>query len=253
MRPASRYVLCLAAAGALHVAALCGTHRWFERTAGPGVVREEVVTVDLVEPPAPPRQEPVRTPPPPVEPSTPPKPAVPPPKEIPPVQPKVEQPPPKRKPPPAPPPRPEPRPVAAPVRPPAKETPPQAAVPAPPATPVTENRRAEPVAVAPPAEASAPDSTASAVRTDPAYAVNPMPAYPESARRAGTTGLVLLRVRVGTDGQVLRLEVKESSGSAVLDRAASNTVARWRFQPGRLGGKPVVDDVDVPIRFSLER
>ncbi len=86
----------------------------------------------------------------------------------------------------------------------------------------------------------------------PDYSVNPKPPYPMLARRRGEQGTVLLRVRVRTDGSVAEAEIKQSSGSTLLDDTALRTVRdSWRFTPARLDGVPVESWVEVPIRFVL--
>jgi periplasmic protein TonB len=84
------------------------------------------------------------------------------------------------------------------------------------------------------------------------YAYNPAPRYPESARVRNEQGTVVLRVLVGADGLVERVEVAHSSGFASLDRAAIETVrARWRFLPAKHDGIDVESWVLVPIQFTL--
>lgn len=86
----------------------------------------------------------------------------------------------------------------------------------------------------------------------PDYGVNPKPPYPLLARRRGEQGIVLLRVHVRADGSVATAEIKQSSGSTLLDDSALKTVREsWRFMPARLDGVPVESWVEVPIRFVL--
>jgi protein TonB len=86
----------------------------------------------------------------------------------------------------------------------------------------------------------------------PDYSVNPKPPYPVIARRTGTQGVVLLRVQVRVDGTVAEVQIAQSSGSALLDDSALQTVRdSWRFIPARLDGVPVESWVEVPIRFIL--
>jgi protein TonB len=87
----------------------------------------------------------------------------------------------------------------------------------------------------------------------PDYGVNPKPPYPLIARRMGTQGIVLLRVQVRVDGTVAEVQIAQSSGSALLDDSALQTVRdSWRFIPARRDGVPVESWVEVPIRFVLE-
>ncbi|MCA9773805.1 MAG: energy transducer TonB, partial [Myxococcales bacterium] len=46
-------------------------------------------------------------------------------------------------------------------------------------------------------------------------------------------------------------EIRKSSGHAILDEAAVESVRRWRFRPGLRGGRPADAWVEVPVRFSL--
>ncbi|MFO1190256.1 MAG: energy transducer TonB [Alphaproteobacteria bacterium] len=91
--------------------------------------------------------------------------------------------------------------------------------------------------------------------TAPGYALgsssNPRPTYPLAARYDGVEGRVMLRVRVDADGLVSGIDIASTSGHAILDRAAVETVSRWRFEPARAGGVRVPGEVDVPIQFRL--
>ncbi len=86
----------------------------------------------------------------------------------------------------------------------------------------------------------------------PAYAHNPSPEYPDSARWAGEQGTVLLRVLVGSDGRVQEILVAASSGYGALDRAAEKAVRQWRFTPGARDGRTTAMWVEIPIRFRLQ-
>lgn len=85
----------------------------------------------------------------------------------------------------------------------------------------------------------------------PNYLRNPAPRYPETSRKNGEEGLVLLRVEVGPSGRPTSVELDAGSGFERLDRAAIDAVKRWIFEPARLGPLPVASTVKVPIRFRL--
>lgn len=89
-------------------------------------------------------------------------------------------------------------------------------------------------------------------RFDADYLDNPKPAYPPLSRRIGEEGKVVLRVFVEASGLPSQVEVRTSSGSERLDRAAVSAVGRWRFVPARQGSEAVAAWVLVPIVFSLK-
>lgn len=90
-------------------------------------------------------------------------------------------------------------------------------------------------------------------RSDVASLKNPKPPYPLAARRGHMQGLVLVSVFVRSDGMPGDVKLKQSSGHAMLDSAALDTVRRWRFVPAYRGDTPMDSEVDVPIRFRLEK
>jgi TonB family protein len=95
-------------------------------------------------------------------------------------------------------------------------------------------------------------SSPRALITAPArYSSTPKPAYPESARREGREGRVLLRVLIDKLGEAKAVEVSRSSGSDTLDQAATSAIKRWRFYPARSGDQPIESWVSVPIDFQL--
>lgn len=100
--------------------------------------------------------------------------------------------------------------------------------------------------------AAAPEALIEA-RSDVATLNNPKPPYPLVARRRGLEGEVLLAVHVSREGLASEVHVKQSSGHALLDGAALDTVRRWRFVPAQRGNVRVDSDVEVPIRFRLQR
>jgi TonB family protein len=83
------------------------------------------------------------------------------------------------------------------------------------------------------------------------YVYSPKPQYPDRARREGREGRVLLRVLIDEEGRSKSVEVKRSSGSAALDRAATEAISQWRFFPAHSGDRPVESWVRIPIDFQL--
>jgi protein TonB len=62
---------------------------------------------------------------------------------------------------------------------------------------------------------------------------------------------MMLLVQIGENGRPGRVTVKQSSGYAVLDRAAQGTVSGWTFLPAQRDGMPIRSLAEVPIIFSL--
>ncbi|MDA8139469.1 MAG: energy transducer TonB [Desulfobacteraceae bacterium] len=86
----------------------------------------------------------------------------------------------------------------------------------------------------------------------PLYEQNPVPVYPDAARRRNSQGTVLLDVLVDPQGRAAQVKMHQSSGFAMLDRSALNAVRQWRFEPARRLGQAVEMWVRVPVRFELK-
>jgi protein TonB len=85
-----------------------------------------------------------------------------------------------------------------------------------------------------------------------AYLHNTPPSYPDSARRDGVEGKVLLKITVGKDGDAQAVDIAHSSGHEELDSAAQKAVKSWHFVPARRGDETLESNVIVPIEFKLE-
>ncbi len=107
-----------------------------------------------------------------------------------------------------------------------------------------------PAPAAPPAPPPPPKDEAPVSDAD--YLQNPKPPYPGLSKRLNEQGSVLVRVLVGTDGKVQDITIKQSSGFERLDQSALQSVARWRFVPGKRGGVPEAMWHIVPIIFKLD-
>jgi protein TonB len=86
-----------------------------------------------------------------------------------------------------------------------------------------------------------------------AYLSNPKPVYPALAKRMGLEGKVRLKVLVSREGSALKIEIAQSSGHEILDKAAAEAVKNWRFTPARQGDSPVDEWVLVPVAFRLKK
>jgi len=91
------------------------------------------------------------------------------------------------------------------------------------------------------------------VNRDVALLGHPNPAYPREALREHEQGTVLVLAQVDVQGHVSDTRVIKHSGSFALDRAATNEVRNWQFQPALHDGKPVVASVQVPVSYRLDQ
>ncbi|WP_165799512.1 energy transducer TonB [Sphingomonas oleivorans] len=115
----------------------------------------------------------------------------------------------------------------------------------PPPAPVTIAAPAEPAVMAGPAAPIAPpDASAANLGND-------APRYPIESRRRREEGTVRLRVVITPEGRVKEISIARSSGFERLDKAALETVRKWKFRPGMQAGRAVEAVGFVPIPFQL--
>lgn len=153
---------------------------------------------------------------------------------------------------------PQPRPTPAPTSLPTASKPAEASPSAPVVAPVV--AAANSVPGTPSAPAAAPSASASTPAppslvlpsSDADYLNNPPPTYPRMSKRMGEQGTVIVRVFIGRQGTAEQVEIRTSSGYDRLDRAALDTVQRWRYVPGKRHGNPEAMWFNVPVRFVLE-
>ncbi len=84
----------------------------------------------------------------------------------------------------------------------------------------------------------------------PVARVQQQPIYPYEMRRAGITGEVDVGFIVTTTGDVVDAYVIRSTNRA-FEAPALQAVSRWKFRPGRRGGRAVNTRMSVPIVFSF--
>lgn len=74
---------------------------------------------------------------------------------------------------------------------------------------------------------------------------NPKPTYPLQDKLAGNQGTTVLVGLVKADGGITNVAVEQSSGSKLMDQAAAQAFAKWKFKPGQSGY------VRSPFQFQL--
>jgi TonB family protein len=99
-------------------------------------------------------------------------------------------------------------------------------------------------------------TTPSAATSSPAAVTAPKllrkvePQYTEEARAAKYSGVVVLQVVIGPDGQAHNFKLVKSLGLG-LDQKAVEAVRQWHFQPGTKNGEAVPVAATVEVNFRL--
>ena len=75
------------------------------------------------------------------------------------------------------------------------------------------------------------------------------PVYPDLARRARISGVVILEVTVDEEGNVADIRVLR--GHPLLDEEAVRAVRQWKYSPTLLSGEPVPVIATVTVIFNL--
>jgi protein TonB len=74
--------------------------------------------------------------------------------------------------------------------------------------------------------------------------------YPASAVSAKEEGTVLVTAEVDVSGRAVGGKLSRSSGYQNLDTAALRSIAGWSFSPAMKDGKPMAQEIVVPIAFN---
>lgn len=75
--------------------------------------------------------------------------------------------------------------------------------------------------------------------------------YPAAARARGEQGTVYVRFRMDRGGSVLSCDIVQSSGSALLDRAALDTLRRAQPLPRIPDDRPAEIELSIPVEFFV--
>jgi protein TonB len=94
-----------------------------------------------------------------------------------------------------------------------------------------------------PVVAAIPSTPLTAVQT-------PKPDYPIELACANIGGTAVFNVVVGVEGKPTEVKLLASSGQPKLDASAEAAVHTWIFEAATRNGKPVVQGLQVPVRFT---
>ena len=91
-------------------------------------------------------------------------------------------------------------------------------------------------------------STEGGCVTPPRKLVHANPIYPAWAIEAGTSGKVVIKGRVQTDGSVGNMQPAQDADPGLIN-AATQAIRQWEFSPARLNGVPMEVDIEVTVQF----
>lgn len=84
---------------------------------------------------------------------------------------------------------------------------------------------------------------------EPTKTKNVAPTYPDIAKQARVSGVVILECTISPQGRVS--DVKVLRGIPLLDQAAIDAVKQWQYTPTLLNGVPVPVIMTVTVNFKL--
>lgn len=87
---------------------------------------------------------------------------------------------------------------------------------------------------------------------DPRFGDVLKPPYPLQEVRQGIEGTVTLRVLIGADGRVKAVEKLAATTDGFFRAAERQALARWRFKPATLDGRPIESRKVMTLRFELD-
>ncbi|MDE0248098.1 MAG: TonB family protein [Gammaproteobacteria bacterium] len=104
------------------------------------------------------------------------------------------------------------------------------------------------------ADPQSPPSNAEPARVggeiqEPTRTVYVQPVYPEIAKRARVSGVVVLEATIDPEGNVSKIGVLRSI--PLLDQAAVEAVRQWKYEPTLLNGVPAPVVLTVTVTFNL--
>jgi TonB family protein len=103
----------------------------------------------------------------------------------------------------------------------------------------------------PPAAPAAESPVTPSAPLTPARLVSPVqPIYPSLAKQAHIEGAVTIEAQIDAAGRVTGMKVL--SGPQMLRDAATSAVAKWKFEPARLGDQPTPISVILSVHFTLK-
>lgn len=89
-------------------------------------------------------------------------------------------------------------------------------------------------------------------QVDPRYAGDLQPPYPPSEESAQREGVVRVRITIGADGRVKAVARLSATSDAFWRATERHALARWRFRPATVDGRPIESSKVMNLYFRIE-
>ena len=73
--------------------------------------------------------------------------------------------------------------------------------------------------------------------------------YPQLAKTRRVEGIVIIGATIGVDGHIKNVEVL--AGPPLLQKAATDAIQQWVYQPCLIDGEPVDVDIEIQVEYQL--
>ncbi|EWH11426.1 TonB family protein [Catenovulum agarivorans DS-2] len=91
-------------------------------------------------------------------------------------------------------------------------------------------------------------------RAKPQLIKRVQPKYPKSAAKSGVQGWVKMSFDISKDGKPVNIVVIESMPNQVFDKAATDALSQWFYQPKVVNGQPLeTKNYSMRLDFNLGR
>lgn len=87
--------------------------------------------------------------------------------------------------------------------------------------------------------------------TAPVKIFGPQPHYTPEAREARAQGVVIVQAIINCDGEVANVNVLKGLPFGLTESAVA-AISRWRFEPARQDGRPVMVFYNLTVNFRLQ-
>jgi periplasmic protein TonB len=79
------------------------------------------------------------------------------------------------------------------------------------------------------------------------------PVYPARALRSGIEGVVTVEFTIAIDGSVKDPVIVKAKPPKIFNKAVMKSIAKWKFDPDMIDGKPVEKRARQDVKFKLQR